>query len=111
LLERTGMSAYLPSLSALESLDDDRLAAELRLARVRSQAAVVRALADHAEHLGLTADIEAVGEQLIEETARLRCRILELAGSPSSPRVVPNESPRRRDVERFASTKNDGLPQ
>jgi hypothetical protein len=73
------MPAQLPSLAALESNDDGPLTAELRFVRLRSQAAIVRALADHAEHLSRATDTEGVGEQLIEEMARLGCRLLEAA--------------------------------
>jgi hypothetical protein len=45
------MLAHIPSLAALESEDDDRLGAELQLARLRSQVAVVRTIADEVEHL------------------------------------------------------------
>ena len=75
------MPAHIPSLAALESNDDGPLVAELRLARLRSQAAVVRALADHVEHLSRAGEADGIGDQLIEEMARLGCRILEAAGS------------------------------
>jgi hypothetical protein len=66
---RGTMLERVPSLSALESNDDDRLAAELRLDRLRSQAAIIRTLADHVEHLARPADADGLGEQLIEEMA------------------------------------------
>jgi hypothetical protein len=49
------MLAPTPSLAlaAFEANDDGRLKAELRLVRVRAQAALVRALADGVEHLSL----------------------------------------------------------
>jgi hypothetical protein len=82
------MLGHLPSLAALESNDDGPLAAELRLARLRSQAAVVRALADHVEHLSRAADADVLGAQLVEEVARLGCRLLEAAASlPGSSRA------------------------
>jgi|HubBroStandDraft_1064217.scaffolds.fasta_scaffold00666_12 hypothetical protein len=82
------MPAHIPSLSALESSDDGSLAAELRLARVRSQVAIVRALADHAETLSRAADAEWVGGQIIEEMARLGCRLLEASQAfVEAPRV------------------------
>jgi hypothetical protein len=75
------MPAHIPSLAALESSDDGPLVAELRLARLRSQAAVVRALADHVEHLSRAGDADGIGDQIIEEMARLGCRLLEAAGA------------------------------
>ena len=54
--------------------------AEAHLGRLRSQVAVVRALADAAECLARPG-AEGVGEQLIEEMARLGCRLLESAGA------------------------------
>jgi len=81
------MLAHIPSLAALESNDDLRLAAELRLARVRSQVAVVRAIADQVEYLSRAGEAAALGDQLIEEMARLGCRLVETAGSlAGSPR-------------------------
>jgi hypothetical protein len=71
----------IPSLAALEADDDGRLVAELRLARLRSQAAVVRALADHVECLARAGDADGIGDQLIEELAQLGCRLLETAGT------------------------------
>src|SRR5271154_2269518 len=67
----------LPRVTTLESSDDSRLAMELRLARLRTQVAVVRALADEVELL-VSPNVEAtldsnpergLGEQLVEETA------------------------------------------
>jgi hypothetical protein len=81
LLKELGMTAELPSLAALESHEDGPLAAELRLLHLRSQAAVVRALADHVEQISRAADAEGLGLQLVEEMARLGCRLLEAAGS------------------------------
>jgi hypothetical protein len=75
------MPAHIPSLATLESNDDSQLSAELRLARLRSQVAVVRALADHIDHFARPADSQGLGEQVIEEMARLGCRLLEAAGS------------------------------
>src|ERR1019366_3634079 len=45
------MPSHMPSMDALESHDDGQLNAELRLARLRSQVAVVRTTADHVERL------------------------------------------------------------
>jgi hypothetical protein len=75
------MLGHIPSLAALEADDDGRLAAELWLARLRSHAAVVRALADHVEYLARAGDADGIGNQLIEEMAQLGCRLLETAGT------------------------------
>ena len=75
------MLAHVPSLGALESDDNGRLVAEFRLARLRSQVAVVRALADHVEYLARSGDADGLSSQVIEEMARLGCRLLEAAGS------------------------------
>jgi hypothetical protein len=75
------MPVHIPSLAAHESNDDGLLAAAFRLARIRSQAAVVRALADQVEHLSRAADAEGVNSQIIEEMARLGCRLLEAAAA------------------------------
>lgn len=58
------MLSHLPSLAALES-DDDRLGAELRLARLRSQVAVVRTVADEVEHLAQRGDADGLRAQLV----------------------------------------------
>jgi hypothetical protein len=71
------MLAPISSLSALESDNEDRLPAELRLARLRSQLAVIRTLADHIEHLARPQDADGLGHQIVEEMARLGCRLLE----------------------------------
>lgn len=65
---------HIPSLAALEADDDGRLVAELRLARLQSHAAVVRTLADQVEYLSRASDADGIGDQLIEEMARLGCR-------------------------------------
>jgi|HubBroStandDraft_5_1064220.scaffolds.fasta_scaffold70307_2 hypothetical protein len=75
------MSAHLPSLDALESNDDDRLSAELQLARLRSQAAVVRTITDEVDHLARMRDGDGLRGQLVEEMARLACRLLETSAS------------------------------
>jgi hypothetical protein len=82
------MSAHLPSLAALVGADDDLLAAELRFNRLRSQVAVIRALADHVEHLARLRDSDGLTDQLIEELSRLGSRLLDAA----RPRVAPRES-------------------
>jgi hypothetical protein len=90
LLRRRIMNALtLPCHVTLESDDDDRLAAELRVARLRSQVAVVRALADQIEHFARSHNAEGLTEQLAEEMARLGYRLFEAAASltraPSPP--------------------------
>jgi len=75
------MLGHIPFLGALEADDDGRLVVELRLARLRSQAAVVRTLADHVEYLSHAGDADGIGDQLIEELAQLACRLLETAGT------------------------------
>ena len=83
------MLAHLPSLAALESDDDCALVSELRLVRLRSQAAVVRTLADQVERASRVEDAEGLGEQLAEEVARLGLRLVEAAGSSTNvPRFV-----------------------
>jgi hypothetical protein len=75
------MLAHVPSLEVLESDDNGRLVAELRLARLRSQVAIVRALADYVECLAQSGDADGLSSQIIEEMARLGCRLLEAAGA------------------------------
>lgn len=82
------MSTHLPSITALESNDDDRIAAELRLARLRSQVAVVRTVADHVEHFSRAADADGLGKQLVEEMTRLGLRVLEAASGLTAPSVM-----------------------
>jgi hypothetical protein len=65
------MTANPPSNVALVSDDQGRLAAEVRLAGVRSQLAVVRALLDQIDHLTQAERADCLGEQLVEEVARL----------------------------------------
>jgi hypothetical protein len=81
------MLGLTPSITALEGYDDGRLVTELRLARLRSQTAVVRALADQVEYLSRAGDADGVGDQLIEEMAQLGCRLLEMAGTLARSRV------------------------
>ncbi len=84
------MLAHIPSLAALES-GGDQLLAELRFARLRSQVAVVRAIADQVEHVTRTGDADGLHDQMTEEMARLGCQLLEAAGLlAGSPR--PDES-------------------
>ena len=81
------MTAHLPSLSALEADDDDLLSTELRFTRLRSQVAVVRALADHVEYLARPRSSDALAGQLIEELARLGACLLEATRPRTGPHV------------------------
>ena len=69
----------LPTLTTLESNDDGRLTAELRLGRLRTQVAVVRTLADQIELLVRPHHVDGLSEQLVEEMARLGCVLFEAA--------------------------------
>jgi hypothetical protein len=80
-LARNTMLAHIPSLAAPEPTDDRPLAADPRLVRVRSQVAVIRTLADRADHLVRSGEAGEVSEQLVEEMARLGCQLLEAAAS------------------------------
>src|ERR1700722_12557974 len=74
------MSALtLPSISTLRSNDDGQLDAEMRVVRLRTQIAVVRTLADQIERLGSPRLVDGLHEQLVEEMARLGCRLFEEA--------------------------------
>jgi hypothetical protein len=73
------MLAHVPSPSGPQSEDDSQLATDPRLAHVRSQVAVVRAVADQIEHLSRREDGDGLDAQLIEEMTRLGCRLLEAA--------------------------------
>jgi hypothetical protein len=85
LLRRRAMSAHLPSLDALESNDDERLRAELQLARLRSQVAVVRTIADEVEVLARPRDADGLRAQLVDEMSRLGCRLFESLASLAEP--------------------------
>ena len=75
------MPTQTPSVSALESSKDGPLAAAPRLVNLRSQAAVVRTLADQVEQLSRAADVDALGTQMVEEMARLGCSLLDAAAA------------------------------
>jgi hypothetical protein len=75
------MLAHIPSLATLESNDDGQLAAELELAQLRAQVAIVRTLADHIEYFARPGDTGSLSEQLIEEMARLAHRLFEATTS------------------------------
>jgi hypothetical protein len=82
------MLAHVPPLDALESNDDNRHAADARRARLRSQVAVIRTLADRAEHVVRPRESDGLSDQLIEEMARLGCQLLEAAAwLTESPRL------------------------
>lgn len=70
-----------PSRAALGPHDGGTLEAKSQLGRLRSQAAVIRSLADCVEHLSRAADNEGVGDQLIEELACLGCKLIETAAA------------------------------
>lgn len=68
-------------LPSVEALDEERhLSEELRLLALLEQVAVVRALIDQVECLSLA---PVVCAQLVQETACLGCRILEVAAELS----------------------------
>jgi hypothetical protein len=75
------MPAHMPSMDALDSHDDGLLNAELRLARLRSQVAVVRTIADHVERLARPPEADGLKGQLVEEMARLGCCLVEAAAA------------------------------
>ncbi|HEX3345251.1 MAG TPA: hypothetical protein VHS09_11795 [Polyangiaceae bacterium] len=53
----------------------------LPIASLRAQVAVVRALADQVDWLSRVGETDGLPEQLIEELAKLGCRLLEEASS------------------------------
>jgi hypothetical protein len=73
------LTRTLASVSTLESNDESQLIAELRLARARAQLAVVRTLADRIEVLVNPRLADGLNDHLIEEMARLGCRLFEAA--------------------------------
>src|SRR5580658_10455672 len=70
------MKTHLPSLRALQTPEDEPLREELSLLAIREQVAVVRAFADEVERLTFGGRMCGPYEQLVEELARLGCRIL-----------------------------------
>jgi hypothetical protein len=91
-------TCILPSIDAVQSNNDARPTAGLRIAELRVQLALVRTLADHIDHLVRPRDIKAAREQLFEEMARLGCRLFETAAAlaglyPEDMGVFPDESP------------------
>jgi type II secretory pathway component PulM len=75
------MLTVLATLAVREPKSDAPRAVEAQLKHVRTQAAAVRAVADHAEQLARAATIDRITEELVEEMARLGCRLLEAAVS------------------------------
>jgi hypothetical protein len=75
------MFGLIPSLATLESSDDELLTNELRLVRLREQVAVVRTIADHIDHFAEPGNADGFSEQVLEEMARLGCRLLEAAAA------------------------------
>jgi hypothetical protein len=75
------MVKHIPSLDVSRPDDDRWLDADLRLARLRSQLAAVRALSSRIDHLTSAEHAVSLGGQVIEEIARLGCRLLEAAAS------------------------------
>jgi hypothetical protein len=75
------MPAHTFSAPAPRSSQDGPLVAEPRLVNLRSQVAVVRALADQVDHLTRAADVDGLGTQIVEEIGRLGCRLLDVAAA------------------------------
>jgi hypothetical protein len=75
------MLTQILSVAALESSQDGPLAAEARLVNLRSQVAIVRTLADQVELLSRAPDVDGLGTQMVEEMARLACRLLDAAAA------------------------------
>ncbi len=71
--------ANVLSLAALESDESPQPATGPRVVRLRTQVAVVRALADQVEHFSRTGDSRGLSEQLTQEKARLERQLLEVA--------------------------------
>jgi hypothetical protein len=75
------MLTITPSASGpISSVQRVAGAAEARLASIRNQTAIVRALADEIDAFGVNGDA-SLRTQLAEELARLGCRILEAASA------------------------------
>jgi len=91
------MKTHLPSLRALQTPDDEPLREELSLLVVREQVAVVRAFTDEVERLTFGGRMCGTYEQLVEELARLGCRILETAATASRTVEPPTPSDTRQD--------------
>jgi hypothetical protein len=74
------MTPHVLPVTLTRPVDRAPSPAEVHLGRLRSQVAVVRALADAVECLARPG-AEGMDDQLIEEMARLGCRLLESAGA------------------------------
>lgn len=72
------MPTQASSVAALQFRQDG---AEPQLANLRSQVAVVRALADQVEQLSRAADFDGPGAQMVEEMVRLGCRLIDAAAA------------------------------
>ncbi|HEY3820667.1 MAG TPA: hypothetical protein VGL81_26055 [Polyangiaceae bacterium] len=57
----------------------------LPLSALRSQVAIVRALADQVDRMSRLDEADGLRDQLIEELARLGCRLIEEASSMAGP--------------------------
>ncbi len=79
------IARVLPFFSSPQPSDDCELTAERRLARLRGQVAVLRTLMDNVDHFACAEDADGLSEQLVEEMARLGCRLLEAAASMTRP--------------------------
>jgi hypothetical protein len=81
------IAGTLPSVTTLESNDENQLTVELRVARLRAQVAIVRTLADQIDLLVSPQHVDGLSDQLIEEMARLRGQLFEAAAevTKSSP--------------------------
>jgi hypothetical protein len=75
------MPTQAPSGAALESGQRGLFAAAPQLVNLRSQVAVVRTLADQVEQLSRAADFDGPGAQMVEEMARLGCRLIDAAAA------------------------------
>ena len=73
------MTSKPPPVRTPYASDDERLREEVRVLAVREQTAIVRALADELEHLAPWGTTAGLRHQLVEELARLGCRIVETA--------------------------------
>jgi hypothetical protein len=76
---------------ALGPIDGGTSTVADQLVRLREQVAVVRAIADHVDAFARPGDVDELGDQVIEEAARLGCRLLETAATMirTSSRVAP----------------------
>jgi hypothetical protein len=97
------MPAHILSLVTLESGNDTQASAK-HLGRLRSHAALIRALADEVEWLSRVGDAEGLSHQLIEEMARLGCRLLETAGTLAGSRPPEDSGVFARRASRRGST-------